>query len=50
MIQTLTTVMQLFKGSYFSMSAVYELIRVSRTVQCTYFTTYELFHLLQSEV
>ena len=44
MIQTLSTVMQLFKGSFFSMGAASrrDLIRLSRTVQHTYFIIYEL--------
>ena len=46
MVQTLSTVMQLFKGSYFSVGAASvqdfsALIRPSRTVQCTYFMIYE---------
>ena len=49
MIQTVSTIMQLFKGSYFSVAAavvqdIYDLIRLSRTAQRS-----ELFHLLQSE-
>ena len=49
MIQTVSTNMQLFKGSYFSVAAavvqdIYDLIRLSRTAQRS-----ELFHLLQSE-
>ena len=51
MIQTVSTVMQLFKGSYFSVAAgsihIYDLIRLSRTAQRCELS---VFHLLQSQV